>query len=310
MAINEKTYNTIQAYLNDELRPEERKHFQEAIDEDPALAEEVRLHADLQKMLQDSPENSLRRQLQKLSDQSPNPVNSTPRSKSLLHLLWLIPLLLFGLWWFMPSGIPQQESVEPIPNEESVESKAEQSSSSPGVQNTNKPDVESPITPPVSPSEKKDPLPKSSPSATEVENPPQPIAANFEPNPALEFMIGNNVRSNDVSFKMLKQLGDIQLTTKDEPINFQLLAELISTSDLQGTDFKLHLFDNNSTSFENFEPLMSFDLELTALSNQGGYQVQLEKNIQLEPGLYYQVLEDFAEERIFWVDKFMVTNEN
>jgi hypothetical protein len=302
MASNEELFNAIQRYLNGEMDPEELKKFQEAMVADQSLAEEVQLHADMQALLQDSPENLLRSNLQKLNDQAKDS-SSSDKSSKLWNFLWLLPVLLVAIGWGIFNTLKAKDSNEQKTVEQSIEAPVEESAQVPAE--TDLLPEKNKINDPSSAVEPKDVAPSQ--TAPDKEDSP-PIALNFEPTPALEFLIGNNVRANDLSIEVVKQQEDVKLTSRTEPMDFQFVAQITSSENLLEKTFKLHLFNNNPEAFGNFEPIQSIDLQLVKETDSSTtYTIKTQKKIQLQPGLYYQVLEDFEAERIHWAGKFIVT---
>ncbi len=302
MASNEKIYNTIQRYLNEEMDPEELKKFQDAMAADPALAEEVQLQQDMQELLEDSPENQLRHNLQKLSDEAKDPFSSVKSSK-LWYLLWLIPVLLIALGWVIFSEPKNKDANAQEAIEQSIDAPMEESNQAPSETEI-LPEEDTQTNDPV-PAIKPTTIPPSTPDKKES----PPIAGNFEPTPALEFLIGNNVRANDLSIKVVQQQEDVELASQSELVDFQFMAQITTSQNLLKKTFKLHLFDNNPEAFGNFEPIHSIDLELVKDPDQSTYIINTQKKIPLKPGLYYQVLEEYEEERIHWAGKFMITKD-
>ena len=266
-------------YLQQEMGPEELKQFQAAMAADDALRAEVELQTEMKAYLEDSPENELRRNLQKLSAQyQDKPASSGP--KRLWYLLLLIPILGGLLWWASTPSTTQATGSEEPAVEQSEEANPEQ--------NTSPQDETAPI-----------------PEAPAPTRPSGPIAANFAPNPALEFLLDNNARSNGWQMEIQNSQQDVSSAGNEmTPLQFSAI--------LQGDDitadqvFKLHLFDNDAQRYADFDALHSFDLALRPEGAPNTYALNLSAEVQLKPGLYYQILEDFETEEILWAGKFMV----
>ncbi len=266
-------------YLQQEMGPEELKQFQAAMAADDALRAEVELQAEMKEYLKDSPENELRRNLQKLGAQYQEESRSSG-PKRLWYLLLLIPILGGLLWWTSSPSTPQATGSEQPAVEQPEEANP--------AQNT-------------SPQDETAPTPES-PAPT---RPSGPIAANFAPNPALEFLLYNNARSNGWQIEIQSAQQDVSLAENEmTPLEFSAI--------LQGDDitaekvFKLYLFDNDAQRYADFDALHSFDLALRPEETPNTYELYLSTEVQLKPGLYYQILEDFETEEILWVGKFMV----
>ena len=164
---------------------------------------------------------------------------------------------------------------------------------------------ESAPAPPIAKTKKTIKKKEESPAVKPIEE-STAIAARFAPNPSLEFLIANNTRSNDLSVDVLKAQSNVKLEGPDAFTPMSFLAVLNATKSLDKTTFILHLFDNDPQHFEDFEPLQSFELSLQREDASFTYQVNLSAQVELKPGLYYQVFEDYDNERILWVGKFLV----
>lgn len=301
MAFSEETYQQIQRYLDQDLSPEELAAFEKEMQENEVLAAEVKLQQEMEELLADTPENNLRKNLQLLNDQV---VEETDKKGwNWKSALWLLPVLLVAVWWFVgPDNISESdldtpiiEPTKPVESEASQqiieENKIEEEDSKPLEQDTEKSGN------------------SNNKEQDKIENTSPPIAANFEPNASLEFLISNPTRSNTVELKIEKKQANVTLSTADQIVTFQFAGQLISTENLVQKAFKLHIFSNNKQAFQDFEPLLTEAIQLTLVS-ANTYQVDLQKQIQLTPGLYYYLLEDFELEKIYLVEKFEVRSIN
>lgn len=301
MPVSEDTYQKIQRYLDQEMSSEELAAFEKIIDADQEVAREVALHKDMAELLADTPENKLRQSLKILNDQAKD--DSGKPGYSLRYWLWLIPLFLTAIgWWFFksdksiaPSENVTSKEVQTEPAIELEEKDQTQKAEEKPEQGLKVPEDQNETLEP------KEPAPIQKPSDT-----PPPIAANFEPNPAIEFLIENNVRNNDFQLEVEKRQNDITLPSATEAFEFQLKVILKTTENLLDQDFKLHLFSNDPSAFQDFLPLSTSDLALSQMA-EDTFQIDFQKSMTLAPGLYYYILEDFTEEKIYFVDKFGVT---
>ncbi len=300
MALNEDKYRKIQDYLDRKMDQAELGKFEKKLSADEDLAREVKLHADMETFLADTPENDLRNNLQKLSKQVTE--DNVQSGNSWRYLLLLIPILVLAGWWMsnrtgedagLDTVLPMEDkAVETDKIEKRIDPATEEEKELPIENNVKE-------IPPSTPNN----LPKR--SREKQENLPRAIAANFAPNPSLEFLIENNRRDNEVTLKVEEKQTDTQLLSADSNFDFQFTAVLQSKADLSQQDFKLHLFSNKKASFENFTPLSTSDLTLEKLTNDS-YRIDFKNKLSLQPGRYYYILEDFAEEKIYFVDKFEV----
>ena len=298
MAFSDDLYRRIDEYLDNELSSDERRNFEQAMSEDEELAKEVALQKEIQELLADTPENELRQNLNRLNEQVVETGASYRRK-----WLWggLLLLLVPFIWWLYKPG---EENIEHSTiNQEQQETLEEEKG--PLEEEVSKKNIDLPI------NEEKGQIPvevektkesKPSPPTKKQEN-PGPIAANFDPNPSIEFLISNNLRSGDIEWSDIQKIGDILQASGNSSIPFNFSAKLQSAEDLTEKKFKLHLFSNEEVAFDNFEPLNSFDLNLDLIS-EGVYSIDFQTDLKLTPGLYYYLIEDYEIEKIHYVNKF------
>jgi len=74
-----------------------------------------------------------------------------------------------------------------------------------------------------------------------------------------------------------------------------------STTILQNKNFTLHLFTNKPETFQDFQPVTSFEILV-----KEDRSFLFEKFVALEPGLYYYLVEEKESKIIYFVDKFVV----
>jgi hypothetical protein len=308
MLINEELYDRIQRYLDQEMSVEEARAFEGAMAEDEALAKEVALNRDMQAMLGKSPENELLTNLEILSGE----VEDIPSSSgtSWRPLLWFIPVVLFIGWLvFAPGSDNDQESQvqTPVEQPENVPSLDESTSPEEAPiqeEETEEVEAKKEVTP-VPPDEAKKPEIPTKPIKKQTQK-SQPIAAaDFEPNPSLDFLIANNVRNIETVLTVQQQQQDIKLAKAGDEVPFELKAQFESEVNLSDKNFKLHLFSNKKADFDNFEPMFTFDLSLLP-GDENIYKVAISQNLNIQPGLYYYLIEDYETEKIYYVEKFEV----
>jgi len=300
MAFSDDIYDKIQRYLDGEMKGEERSSFEQEMAADEALAQEVALHADMQELLADSPENELRHSLQVLGQQA-----TTKSRGGFNRLLWLLlPILLLTGWWFLS----EEETNKGNPPEDTVQKPTglnEQDATTEEVDDVVAPVEEKPL-----PKQKeKRTVPDKKDASRKNAKESGPIAANFVPNPALEFMIGNNLRADDFQWAETRPQQDVTLSTTDASLDFQFAGRLIAESDISGLELKLHLFSNDPAAFDTFSPLYSFDLTLQE-DAESNYVIDFQKSIPLKQGLYYYLIEDYETEQIYRVEKFVARRQD
>ena len=313
MLINEELYDKIQRYLDQEMSVEEAQAFEEAMAKDGALAREVALNQEMNAMLGESPENELLKNLEMLSSE----VEDTPPASgsSWRPLLWFIPVLLIIGWLvFSPSdnNTSQESKAEPAIEEPTtapaIEEVPAESPSEKEPQETEGKEVEREETKKIitpTPSDKQEKLPPSLP-IDEKPKKSQPIAAaDFEPNPSLDFLIANNVRNNEITLTIQQKQSNVELNNNGDKTAFKIAGQFESATNLSDKDFKLHLFSNKKADFDNFEPFSTFDLTLLP-DTDNIYKIANSQSLDLKPGLYYYLIEDYGTEKIYYVEKFEV----
>lgn len=298
MTPNEDKYREIQDYLDKKLSQEDLSHFENKLKADQDLAQEVKLQEEMKTFLADTPENELRKNLQKLNQEvKEGPVKT---GKSWRFLLLLLPVLLLTVWWgssqMMKNTVP--ETLSPI-EDVLIETEETKTPNEP-VKEKELP-VEDKVEEPSPSVPKKQPTRgREKPAKTS-----RPIAANFDPNPSLEFLIENNRRDNEVTLEVEEKQANIQVPRAGSNFDFRFVAVLRSKADLLQQDFKLHLFSNKKADFEDFIPLSTNDLSLEKVTDDD-YRIDFNSSLSLQPGRYYYILEDFTEEKIYFVEKFEV----
>lgn len=303
MAFDEEKHRKIEDYLHHTLRGESRKKFEQDMQADDQLRKEVELHRDMEEFLSDSPENALRKNLRLLGKEASS--SSTPKS-NWWAITVLIPILLVLVWW---SWSGRNDKQSPDTGATPIEEKIIPTSPNEGVSPApvQKPPVDQPEREEAEPQPSTPPSPPPSPGRKRGQREPAPraIAANFVPNPSLEFLIENNLRDAALGVKFTKKQKDIQLTATDNLSPFQVKVQLRSSADISQQDFKLHLFSNDRQAFDDFTPINTSDLTITPIE-EDIYEIDFTKSYSLKPGLYYYVIEDFSQEKIHLVEKFEV----
>ncbi len=303
MAFDEKKHQEIEDYLNNKLKGDGRKKFEQQMQADEQLSKEVEMHRDMDELLSDSPENALRKSLKLLGEQA----ETTPAKKSRRWIFTVfIPVLLIIIWWVW-SGIentpddvvtPVIEEITPLTPEKDLPSApAEDAPIEPEdkEEKTEQQPASKPASPPPNPGRKRG----------QREPAPRAIAANFVPNPSIEFLIENNLRDAALTVKLIQKQPDVQLAADNDPTSFQIKIQLQSREDISQQAFKLHLFSNDRQAFDDFSPLATSDLDIVAIETDI-YQIDFTKSYALAPGLYYYIVEDFSSEKIHLVQKFEV----
>jgi len=346
MDFDQHTYEKIEQYLAGELKGEVLQKFEKELKANIALSREVKLTKEMNQLLADTPENSLRKNLQFLSDQIQEDPNKSGNSFKFLFLL--IPLFLLAGWWMLqpndPTPTPPPSSNKPTldtttikipstetsppqieadinpPTEKKPETKErkEEKEIAPVKEKAKEKPVKEPDyavnEKPDSDKDKETPFLQTEPPNVRVYSSASSSYMAYEPpaefqqNSDLEFLIDNNVRNNDVQLEIATTMDQVNLPNLSDPVNFRIAGTFTSKEDLSKKDFKVHLFPNDKSVYKNFFPMYTGDLNLEA-TEKDVFTFDFQKYILLKPGLYYYLLEDLAFERVYFVQKFEVYEE-
>lgn len=302
MQFDEHIYDQIQKFLDKEMTEEELRNFQEESDANEALASEVGLNREMKDFLADTPENELRKNLQILNQRVTTDPNGTPFPWK--YFLWAMPLFIIGAFWFFNLDNDEPEIAQEAPLGQ-VEEATNVLQDSVKEENIIVPEEITPLQEePPAPALPEKKTKKEKPNSTKPKDTPRPIAGNFEPNPSLEFYIGNNLRDNFELVVEQKQ-ANAKITSENEDVNFQIALLLKTEKDLSNNNYKLYIFSNDKAAFSDFSPISTDDLTINKIE-EGAYRIAFQKTIKLMPGLYYYMLEDAATEKINLVEKFEV----
>lgn len=315
MEFDEKTYDKIDRYLANELKGEELDAFEKEKNSNKALAEEIEVNAHMKEFLSDSPENDLRKNLHNLGNQfeekeeEQTPLVPISKGNSLKYLFQVAAAIFLAAmaWWIYnqsttkenndePQIVDQPKDNLPDPKQKPVEIQKED------VENTENLVEEYP-------NQKED---------IKIQTPKDPIeilppkketrdlyAANFKPNPSLELLVNNNLRSNDFELNIDKQIGNVSISSLEDVVSFNFGGTINSDENLLEKDLKIHLFSNDKKAYDDFSSILSDDLKLEETKKET-YNFDFSKYIVLKPGVYYYLLEDVGIEKIYHVGKFEV----
>lgn len=252
-------YEQIEAFLNQTLSAEEMAAFQERLDQDPALRQELALHRQIQQDY-DAGRLQLRANLQAIM-QEPLPPDTTAdkwRWARWLGLLSLALLLGFGVWrWQMPVD------VAPAFN----------------------PETKQPAEPPAALPPVIDTMPKA-PRAMAMGDP-----ARFKPNPGMEAFVNSSLRSESVLVKMTRPRPGAQvMPNANETFNLRFTGSIQLPDDQQNPALVLAIFDNRDAN----KPLLSIPLK-TQKSDAGKWSFDRRQDLKYPMGLYYFTLENDGE---------------
>lgn len=312
MEFDEYIYDKIDRYLNNELAGKELEQFEVEKNANENLAKEVEIHAQMKEFLADTQENNLRRNLESLSNRFEEEKEKTPiriiRNNPLKLFLQIAASILIAgmLWWFYSQSFNTTNDGNPIIVETPHDSPPAESQNDP-LKNPMEENKETPIVNKENSQKDDDKNKESNPDSGKVKPPRKDktkyIATDFEVIPSLDFLIGNNLRSDDIAFVIKNKIGNVSLSSLKDVVEFRFSGEIKSSENLSSNTFKVHLFSNKKSDFEDFLPINSSKLVIKKLD--GNYVFYFQKNVNLQPGLYYYVVED-EKEKIHFVEKFEV----
>lgn len=270
MSDEQLKYEQIERYLSGAMSAQERADFEQALSADRALAEEVALH----RIMKQSLGNPARRKLLDALSEVSAPEMSVAHRTPLLRVAtrrWLaaaagvLVLLAAGLWWFLrqPDGPPAI-----------VEKPSPQPSLSPAP-------ADAPVSRPDTP---------STPA-------PHPyLAANFTPNPALDPLVGEHLRSAGAAIEVEQPRADANFIRENDRIAFRLKGR----TDKSVTALTLRVFSNRERDFIAGKSIVQAEL-----STPDGL-IDWNNKWKLPPGRYYVVLTVAGEEEPGAVLRFFV----
>lgn len=281
-------FEQIEDYLAGNLDAEARRQFEEALRTDPELASEVAVYRDMAAALAPRPEDALRASLDRLGAQF------VPGEKKSRKTLLQVLLLLTGiaLIYFL---VRSERFGKNTPAPQDIH-RDRDSSSNPGDRQQTPPDTtrDQPATPP--------------------ENQPphglkkMPMAGNFKPNGRLEDLVGSHLRSGDYTFEM-------EQPDTFRPLKWQGAKSTVQFSGVLHTDspggnlpaFRLLLFSNKPSDYENFHSLYSSPLQFEPEGK--AFRFRLQARTGLAPGLYYYLIEDMNTGAVHYAGKFRLMDE-
>ena len=314
MDFDENIYALIDRYLNNELKGQELKAFEIRKKTDAAFAQEVEMSASMKDFLSDSPENDLRRNLQELNEQFvlepekpkeksgffvwlDNLINEFTSVSSPLKLaLYLIPILFLAGWWWFRTAPVEPVIVHNPPVIDTLKTNPVVDPEQEVFATPEQPIVEEP--------QNQDAIKKKKEVEQKKPDSRKLYAANYTPNPTIDFLIDNNLRSNDISFEIKNKMQSAIIKKLEDAVPFNIAGTFSSKENLLEKEFKVHLFSNDKSQYDDFQPLNSSTILLQKIADNT-FEFDLEKYIVLKPGLYYYLLDD-ASERVHFVEKFEV----
>lgn len=275
---NESLDDLIHDYLSGVMDIETRKEFESQLASHPDMAERVRFERELYNAIGQSPENDLRANLQQITrrfDQTEFvsvPVSTEKTSRKRLWrgvgILALVGALV--LWWI--TQYRMKPDATPAPASEPV-----QIISTPTIEQT--------------------PAVQEAPPPQAVQK-SRPVAASYEPIPALETYVGSQYRSQDWKVTVEEPLPNAQLPAKNGHLSLRISGNIQSTV-VAEPGLRVLIFNNDLKSFEAMQPIANAALKVAPDGN-----FLFEKVMVFKPGLYYYLIEDEESGNWLLVGKF------
>lgn len=296
----EKRQEQIERYLNGSLSEEEKVAFEQQMVTNEELAEDVRLHQEINAHLQDNAwhktsaaisavNNDFFNKIEKLpsSNEDKSPTTAPSKRKWWLGGLAGI-LLLSGSFWLFTDWNNTTKNTNIVPTELPTPTKTifEEEQNKENIKNIE----DTPTT--------NTPLPKPSTTAPSTTT-DKPIASanskDFTTNPILEGFIKENLRSNSSELTITSPVSGAVFNKNGN----KKIALKITGSSKNGTTYRIFIYDNKVSNFEKARPVLSRNL---SVKNTFRFNALIE----LEEGLYYYYIIDANTEDIAGIGKFFV----
>jgi hypothetical protein len=306
----EQIYQTIEAYLEGELGPEERTAFEEELATDADLAREVALHRRLQEELGDADKVNLRMSLEAIAKEFPAPdLDNTPPDGSNLpgpengggqagglpFWIWGLGFFLIvggGVWYYL-SNLPDDPASALLTVEEPAETETDETTAT--LEEAD--DTEAPAT---GESERTAAADAPAPTATPPSD-PQLYATNSE----LESQLGDGS-----SKRYIFTEGELDYLTQDQQGYLEFSAKLETSRSVE-EGFFLTLYNNQYPEGQVMRGQLKFD-EISGERKIafGGevkkYLAAYSGEVNLKPALYYGVVTTGDSSVVLWADKIEV----
>lgn len=141
--------------------------------------------------------------------------------------------------------------------------------------------------------------------AGETALPPEDIA----PNPLLEAYIDKELRESPYHFEITYPNKEAKLVEQSDGTHlFRVAGRLYAAEEDEDEElsktFRVHFFSNKPEDYEAFQPIFTDDLSFQVEGDH--YVFQLSHPAQLDPGLYYYLIEETEGREVFTVGKVSV----
>lgn len=279
--------NIIERYLLHQLTDEERHRFRTALLFDPKLREEV--------------ENTRLLYRQIKASLAPRRPRAWYQNRSSLRLGLLVLLTAAVLIWLALPKPPDASSASSpdMPERTTIAPKqptAEAEQKAVPKQPAAKADAET-VTAPRT--KKQQALPKP--------DMPQPIARlepSYAPHPYLDQFTDSYNRNGQSVASLTRTPDSLYRIEEDGSLLFQLGGQLRVKGAVPTERFVVRIFSNKLEDFDRFRPL--YNLSPAISIGEGEATFSTTARLQLQPGLYYYLLEDNEAEDLIYTGKFIV----
>lgn len=262
-------FEEIESYLDGSMNEQNRKAFEAELLRNPELSRETQLRREVEALLASGPEDALRQNLdilgERYTETAPNRI-----------WIWVSIAVLMAavLVWLMLQNPDTKPVLQPVsPSGPAVDTTA----SEPQLQN-------------------------QAPLKKEV-NPAEPIAANFTPNPALESMIGSQLRDGGLKISILSPEKNARLKTNKGSVSLQFSGRVDGVEKMEDA-FQLKVYSNKKADYEENRTLLS--VPLVFFRDEQHFNFQVLHDFRLAPGLYYYLIENEESGAVNVVEKFEV----
>ncbi len=279
--------NIIERYLLHQLTDEERHRFRTALLFDPKLREEVE-HTRL-----------LHRQIKaSIARQQPR---AWYQNRSYLGLgLFALLMAAVLIWLALPEpSAPSSPSAPAIPKSTTAPPKQPAA----GAEQTAVPKQ-----PAGQADDEQRTIPRTKRQpATPTPEKPQPIAQlepSYAPHPYLDQFTDSYNRNSQSIASLTRTPDSLYRRGEDDSLLFQLGGRLRVEGAVPAERFVVRIFSNKLEDFESFRPL--YNLSPAISMDEGEPTFSAAAKLQLQPGLYYYLLEDNEAEDLIYTGKFIV----
>ncbi|MEM9847855.1 MAG: hypothetical protein AAF847_08190 [Bacteroidota bacterium] len=333
MALDKDTQQQLERYLDRELTPQAQRQFEQRIAQEPAIAQAVQLHRDMEDLLGDSKENALRKNLEKLSHQFEDaPTENKPKRP-----YWLGILLLVGIgtavWYFSnnraenpvsTNKLPETENSVPLMESDEVEDDPDptQEVISPQESLDESSEPKEKVVPKnETPSKKKreiaqqdkqteaplaggNPIKRTPKSITELEPPETDVRDYFAP---LDVLEAKKQASDNSTLQLIRSLPASIPLREAQTQTYTFTVQLADNASLTANDLILYVYSNSEYHWAEQTPWLAYELQVETAEKE---QI-LNSSIQpdLETGRYYLVLQAMDKQNIYLVTDFVIVEE-